>query len=480
MPILFSHYKRAALPVTALLAAVLLAGCPSFDTSVKPLLGGRDSTGADTSQVYMTGHTTIDQVDPSGLTLDIWRIVTDQFPDSVRVFARVYSKADGMLVGGLAPPYYNGAEDYHTVWNGLSEQVKEDGRVTPVPDYTVREFSDQDGVPFQIALSLDYSGSMGSNIKPLEDAAAGFVRMKRPQDRIALVKFSDKARLISPLTDAQDSLTAKFGRGLDGFGSYTALYAAMKLGADQLAGAPADYPRALVLFTDGEDNASQINSGELYQFCRKNSIPVFAIAFGAVNRQALEAIATNTGGRYYQTKSPDEFAKVFKDIYLSLRNYYMITYKPLPYGGTHIVQVTLNPKGSHRQPTATGTYTVEGPPPQRPSVIDSLPSLYFDYNTPNVRPDSRMIVDSVIFAMKKNPRLLIEVWGHASSEGTEEHNMALSQQRADTVRALILSAGVQPERVNTRAFGALQPIANNATEEGRSKNRRASFVILRR
>jgi hypothetical protein len=66
--------------------------------------------------------------------------------------------------------------------------------------------------------------------------------------------------------------------------------------------------------------------------------------------------------------------------------------------------------------------------------------------------------------------------GHTDSTGSAEHNRVVSQQRADAVKAYLVTAGIDAERLQTMGFGASQPVADNSTELGRSQNRRVELV----
>jgi outer membrane protein OmpA-like peptidoglycan-associated protein len=82
-----------------------------------------------------------------------------------------------------------------------------------------------------------------------------------------------------------------------------------------------------------------------------------------------------------------------------------------------------------------------------------------------------------IGALPPDVRVLIA--GHTDSSGTAEGNAALSERRAAAVRDLLVARGVAAGRLVTRGFGDTQPVANNATEEGRFRNRRIEFARIR-
>ena len=74
-------------------------------------------------------------------------------------------------------------------------------------------------------------------------------------------------------------------------------------------------------------------------------------------------------------------------------------------------------------------------------------------------------------------RIIVEVGGHTDSQGREEMNAALSQDRADAVRLALLERGVPPTQLVARGYGEVQPIADNDTEAGREANRRIAFTL---
>jgi len=478
---MFTMPLRLTLLGAALALALVQPGCRSFDETAKPLVEHKPPPDYQ-PPIYMTGTVAAHDVpDPSRLTAEVWRVNSTPYPDSVQLFVRIYTP-QGKLVMGLAPPYYTGVGNYRDIWRSLTERIGDSGRDGGIEQFTVREFSDQDGVPYELSLVLDYSGTMGSNIEGLESAAAGFVRLKRPHDRISVVKFDRAPRVVAPATDSMDELLKSFsGAGLTGFGTYTALFAAARLGGEQVAVAPAEHPRALVLFTDGEDNASNVTPSQLYEFCRSANVPIFTVAFGDVNRASLGDISTYTGGRFYQCYTADELRAAFEDIYRSLRNYYVVTYTPPYVPGKHIAQLALSFPGRTSPAQARAVYnTLTGRIIGDTGPITFSDTVFFEYNKSEVREQALPGVLALAELMRENRRLKIEVRGHTDATGTEAYNKGLSDARAQAVRTILIAEGVEQSRVRARGFGFDRPVASNESEEGRQKNRRVEFVVIAR
>ena len=458
----------------------LVAGCRSFDESIEPILNPTIPEGY-VPPVYIKGVQPIERVDPNQLALEVWRLDSERYPDSIRLYVRVFDREKN-LVTNLAPPYYTGTSDYRTIWSGLSEQLGNHSEA--ITDFTVREFSDRDGIPYELALVLDYSGSMSSSMSQIEEAARAFVRLKRPQDRITIVKFGREPKLAVGASSSEAELLAQLNDGPGAsYGYYSSMYSAAQMGGRVIAEAPPSNPRAVVVFTDGEDNSSKATAKDVFDSSKSRNTPIFAVGFGAMNREVLSDLTKYTGGRLYQTYTPDELRMAFEDIYRNLRNYYVISYKPPRAPGKHVVTVSMNPPGATTSAiAATAEYntilTEVGPTGTGGQF--AMSDILFDYNKSVLLPQSMPSIEAVAAYMRERPRVKIEVRGHTDAQGTPEYNQKLSEERAEAVRQAIIARGIDPSRVRARGFGLTMPIAPNDTEEGRARNRRTQFVELAR
>jgi outer membrane protein OmpA-like peptidoglycan-associated protein len=80
--------------------------------------------------------------------------------------------------------------------------------------------------------------------------------------------------------------------------------------------------------------------------------------------------------------------------------------------------------------------------------------------------------------LKANPGVAILIKGHTSSSGGAEHNLKLSERRAESVKKYLVGAGIDAEHLSTKGYGSSQPIAPNSTKEGREQNRRVEIQVL--
>ena len=82
----------------------------------------------------------------------------------------------------------------------------------------------------------------------------------------------------------------------------------------------------------------------------------------------------------------------------------------------------------------------------------------------------------VVKLLQENPPLRLAVEGHTDDAGTPAHNQQLSESRAQAVMRDLTSQGIAASRLLARGFGQTKPLADNATEAGRAKNRRVELV----
>ena len=109
--------------------------------------------------------------------------------------------------------------------------------------------------------------------------------------------------------------------------------------------------------------------------------------------------------------------------------------------------------------------------------VVNLPDILFDVNEATLKIEARQAIAKLAGILLVIPDLQVIIEGHTDSTGSEEYNMELSRRRALSVLEFLSGEGVEPSRLTSAGFGMSQPIADNATKEGRSKNRRVEIVI---
>jgi outer membrane protein OmpA-like peptidoglycan-associated protein len=119
------------------------------------------------------------------------------------------------------------------------------------------------------------------------------------------------------------------------------------------------------------------------------------------------------------------------------------------------------------------------PEPAAPAKKLVLEGVNFDFDKAALRQEDSGSLDNDVATLKSWGDVDIEVAGHTDSMGSDAYNMKLSQQRADAVRNFLISRGVAADRLTAKGYGESQPVADNATDEGRFKNRRVELVPLK-
>ena len=105
--------------------------------------------------------------------------------------------------------------------------------------------------------------------------------------------------------------------------------------------------------------------------------------------------------------------------------------------------------------------------------------VHFATDKATILGDSTGLLEEVADVMIHTPRIKkVEIQGHTDNQGTKEHNLQLSIDRAEAVKKFLVDHGVDASRVETHGFGDTKPISPNINEAGRAKNRRVQFVIV--
>ena len=105
--------------------------------------------------------------------------------------------------------------------------------------------------------------------------------------------------------------------------------------------------------------------------------------------------------------------------------------------------------------------------------------IFFDTNSDRLRPESEPVLKQIGDMLAQHADVLVAIEGHTDNVGSAAANQALSEKRAAAVKAhLVAKYGVDAARVQAKGFGAAKPVAPNADEAGRQKNRRVELVKL--
>jgi peptidoglycan-associated lipoprotein len=103
--------------------------------------------------------------------------------------------------------------------------------------------------------------------------------------------------------------------------------------------------------------------------------------------------------------------------------------------------------------------------------------VFFDYDQSAIRPDAEAILRRKAEILRASPQVRIRIEGHCDERGSTEYNLALGNRRAESIRQFLAGFGISADRFEIVSFGEDRPLAQGATEQVWSRNRRGAFVI---
>lgn len=110
----------------------------------------------------------------------------------------------------------------------------------------------------------------------------------------------------------------------------------------------------------------------------------------------------------------------------------------------------------------------------------NLPKIQFEFDKAEITPESYTTLEQIVLILKSTDRLKLMIQAHTDAIGSDDYNMDLSERRANAVKSHLASKGVPPPSMRFHGYGASRPLADNATDEGRAKNRRVEFHVTTR
>jgi Ca-activated chloride channel family protein len=209
---------------------------------------------------------------------------------------------------------------------------------------------EQEDTPVSVGLLIDHSGSMESKLPNVVTSISGFTRSSNPQDEMFVVNFGDEAR-VQPMagkdfTSDPSEITRAVAMAAEG---RTALYDAVSAGLNHLRSAHWQ-KRALLLVSDGGDNASRYKYSQVLAQARQSQVSIYAIGLvdewgEEENPHILEQLCKDTGGIAFFPRTASAAIEATKAIARDLREQYMLAFAPDTLkgdGSFHKIQVRVN------------------------------------------------------------------------------------------------------------------------------------------
>jgi OOP family OmpA-OmpF porin len=124
------------------------------------------------------------------------------------------------------------------------------------------------------------------------------------------------------------------------------------------------------------------------------------------------------------------------------------------------------------------------PPPKvtvKKDKIEVSETVQFEADSATLTDRSRQVLDEIASQLADHPEVKkVQIESYTAPAGTKRQSLKLTQDRAAAVKSYLANKGVEAKRLTTKAFGDTKPIASNKSEEGRAKNRRVEFRVLRK
>jgi Ca-activated chloride channel family protein len=214
-------------------------------------------------------------------------------------------------------------------------------------------FSDTDA-PVSVGVVFDVSGSMsGEKIAKARKALERFVNTSHPSDEYSLIAFNTRAQLLLDRSRNGEALSEKLQ--LVQPKSNTALYDAVYLGVERVTRGT-HQKKALLVISDGQDNSSRYNFGEVKRLLKESDVVVYSIgilgggdagsSIGIQGQSFLDELSSVTGGKSFYPNNSVEMDEIFERIALELRHQYSVGYTPKdfePNGKWRKVKVKVKP-----------------------------------------------------------------------------------------------------------------------------------------
>lgn len=233
--------------------------------------------------------------------------------------------------------------------HGLTPQdveIYEDGVRQEVSYFREASGETEARVPLSVVLVLDASGSMHKNLDFLQEAAIAFLRKLEEGDQAMVVQFNESVKGSLEFT-ADGERLEQFVEAVQAWGG-TALYDAIHYALQRVRDRPGR--KALLVFSDGEDNRSGLKEQEVVDSARAAEATVYCVGIRGEGglwarspRGFLRKIATESGGAFFFPERVGELMKAFFAISEDLSNHYLLSYVPKrpPDNGWREIQVKL-------------------------------------------------------------------------------------------------------------------------------------------
>jgi VWFA-related protein len=204
-------------------------------------------------------------------------------------------------------------------------QVMDNGQPQPISVF------ESESTPLSCAVLLDTTGSMAGVLPAVKTSVMHMIDELAVDDSVAIYTFSVGLKRLQDFTSDKAAAKQAVLRGRAS--GQTALFDAISELAKEIE--PRKGKKAIIVFTDGDDNASMLNARSAVQRAKKSGVPVYAIAEGDALKSApllaeIREIAETTGAKFHEVHKTSNISEIFQDISVDLGHTYLLAYKAPP------------------------------------------------------------------------------------------------------------------------------------------------------
>ncbi len=201
-------------------------------------------------------------------------------------------------------------------------QLMDNGNAQPISVF------ESVSTPLSCAVLLDTTGSMAAVLPAVKNSIMRMIDELAPDDSVAIYTFTVGLKRVQDFTS--DKAAAKQAILRSRASGQTALFDAISQVSRDIE--PRKGKKAIIVFTDGDDNASVLNARAAVQRAKKSGVPVYAIAEGDALKSntllsQIRDISESTGAKFHEVRKPSQISEIFKDISSDLEHTYLLAYK---------------------------------------------------------------------------------------------------------------------------------------------------------
>lgn len=445
------HVCRMSAPscfigIPIVLAFLLLAAVPSAQAQIDSLDKAKKAAEDARIKTSLEGlRMTIQNVEITKFPLV--KLIVEVYDDSARIMEQVDPKTLTVVENGV-----------------------------PKPVLGIEKIDITDRIPVDFVFLVDITGTMQAYINGVKNNIEKFVdtlRTRGIEYRLGLILFSDIIEQVyQPTSDVREFngwLSKVFASG--GFDEKENALEAIRE-ASRTKWNPAAN-KVLVLVTDapyhqfGErgNGRTYMTTESTVDLLKEQNIRLFAIA--SPELEDYKTLSESTRGSVYDIRQP--FSRVLDQYSTQLTNLYALSYR----SDSKVLSDSINVSIMDEQKNELVKQLIPIVEIGRKFIIENLlfPTAKAEL------PPAVEELEVLITFMQSRPAVRIRIEGHTDNTGSAKTNEALSQKRAEAVKAYVVQKGIDPRRIQTMGYGPSKPIGDNRTEFGRSLNRRTEIVI---